>query len=124
VIGAARDARAKGDPVGAALLAQLERERRWYEMHQAAMWNRARAAGQTDMAAAEHGPLLGWNTVLDSRTSAECKSADGWNFYAASMPNIGYPGSVHPHCRCFPGPAHPGGRMLPGGRAPRYARAA
>jgi hypothetical protein len=121
---AASDARAKGKPALAAVRDHLAKERRWYEQHQAAMWNRARAAGQTDMAAAEHGPLLGWNTVIDKRTSAECKAADGWNFHAASMPDIGFPGAVHPGCRCFPSAPHPGGRLLPGSRAPRYARAA
>lgn len=112
VLGAVRDGQAAGRM--AAVTAQLGRERRFYAQHQAAMWNRARAAGQTDLAAAEHGSLLGWNTVRDSKTSAECKAADGWNFYATAMPDIGFPGGVHPHCRCFPGPPHPGARLLPG----------
>jgi hypothetical protein len=124
VMGAARDARAKGEPVGAAIRAQLAKERRFYEQHQAAMWNRAAAAGKTDMAAAEHGNLLGWNTVIDERTSAECRAADGWNYYASSMPDIGWPGATHEHCRCFPSAPHRGGRLLPGSRPPRYARAA
>jgi hypothetical protein len=124
VMGAARDARAKGEPVGAAIRAQLAKERRYYEQHQAAMWNRAAAAGKTDMAALEHGNLLGWNTVIDERTSADCRAADGWNYYASSMPDIGFPGSVHERCRCFPSAPHPRGRVLPGSRPPRYARAA
>jgi hypothetical protein len=124
VMGAARDARAKGEPAGAAIRAQLAKERRWYEMHQAAMWNRARAAGQTDMAAAEHGNLLGWLTRIDDRTSAECRAASGKNYYASRMPDIGFPGSVHPSCRCMPAAPWPGGRLLPGSRPPRYARAA
>lgn len=123
VMGAVRDARAKGTPVTAAVRAQLERERRFYGMHQAAMWNRARAAGQTDMAAAEHGDLLGWNTVIDDRTSAECRAADGKNYRASRMPDIGFPGSAHPACRCFPGPARPGAPLLPS-RGKRFARAA
>jgi hypothetical protein len=124
VMGAARDARAKGEPVSAAIRAQLAKERRWYEQHQAAMWNRATAAGKTDMAALEHGNFLGWNTVIDERTSADCRAADGWNYYASSMPDISFPGSVHEHCRCFPSAPHPRGRLLPGSRPPRYARAA
>jgi hypothetical protein len=123
VLVAGRDARAKGEPVEAARQAALERERRWYEAHRAAMWNRAAAAGKTDMAAAEHGPLLGWNAILDRRVSAECRAADGKNYYASSMPDIGYPGAVHPSCRCFPSAPHPGGKLLPGSTAPRYARA-
>jgi hypothetical protein len=124
VLGAARDARAKGEPVGVAIRAQLAKERRYYEQHQAAMWNRAAAAGKTDMAAAEHGNLLGWLTRIDDRTSAECRAASGKNYYASRMPDIGFPGSVHPSCRCMPVAPHPGGRLLPGSRPPRYARAA
>jgi hypothetical protein len=120
---AAREARAKGQPMTEAIQAQVAREQRWYSAHQAAMWNRARAAGQTDIAAAEHGDLLGWNTVLDSRTSAECRAADGWNYYASAMPDIGFPGATHEHCRCFPSAPHPGSRLLPS-RAATYARAA
>jgi hypothetical protein len=123
VLGAAREARAKGEPAGAAVRAQLDVERRYYAMHQAAMWNRARAAGSTDMAAAEHGDLLGWNTIRDNRASAECLAADGKNYYASAMPDIGYPGSVHPHCRCFPSAPHPGGKLLPS-RSLKFARAA
>lgn len=96
--GDVREARAKGEPVGQALLDGLARERRYYNQHTAAMWNRATAAGKTDMAAAEYGPLLSWNAVMDARTSAECRNADGKNYYATAMPDIGFPGSVHPHC--------------------------
>lgn len=103
VMGAARDARAKGEPVGAAIRAHLARERRFYEQHQAAMWNRAAAAGKTDMAALEHGNLLGWNTIIDGRESLECRSADGKNYMASRIPNIGFPGAVHPFVDAFQG---------------------
>jgi hypothetical protein len=122
-MGAATAARAKGKPVLAAMRDHLAKERRWYEQHQAAMWNRARAAGQTDMAALEHGDLLGWNTIIDKRTSAECRAADGWNYHATAIPDIGLPGSVHPGCRCYPSGPHPGGRLLPS-RGQRFAKAA
>jgi F like protein len=118
-----RQARAQGKPVRTALADGLARERRYYSLHLAAMWNRAAAAGKTDMAALEHGDLLSWNAVLDGKTSAECRAADGKNYHASVMPAIGYPGSVHPHCRCYPGPARPGAPLLPG-RGSRYARAA
>jgi hypothetical protein len=118
-----KQARAQGKPVGAALSGGLARERRYYNLHTAAMWNRATAAGKTDMAAMEHGHLLGWYTVRDGKTSAECKAADRHNFHADQMPAIGWPGGVHPHCRCFPGPAWPDAPLLPSrGRA--LARAA
>lgn len=112
---AAREAQAKGQPVAAAIEAQIAREQRYYSQHQAAMWNRAAAAGKTDMAALEHGNLLGWNAVKDGHTSAECRRADGKNYMASRMPKIGFPGSVHPSCRCFPGAAHPGAPMLQSG---------
>jgi hypothetical protein len=123
VLQAAVTARSRNQPVGDAVRRQLGQERRFYEMHQQAMWNRATAAGKADLAAAEYGPLLGWNTVIDGRTSPECRAADMHNFYAAAMPRIGFPGAVHPHCRCFPGPPYPGARLLPAQRTV-FARAA
>ena len=95
----------------------LARERRYYGMHLAAMWQRATAAGKTDMEAATHGRLLGWYTVIDKKTSAECFAADHHNFYADRMPDIGWPGGgPHPNCRCFPGAPWPGAPLLPGRR--------
>lgn len=110
VLGAAREARAKGEPVGAAVRGALATERRYYSQHQAAMWNRATAAGQVDLEAAVHGRILGWHTVIDSRTSAECKAADKRNFYADRMPDIGWPGGVHPFAGAFPGQSGQGRR--------------
>ena len=107
-------ARAQGKPVSAALLDGLARERRYYGLHVAAMWQRATAAGKTDMAALEHGRLLGWYTVIDGKTSAECRAADHHNFYADRMPDIGWPGGgPHPNCRCWAGPPWPGAPLLP-----------
>jgi hypothetical protein len=123
VLGAARGARSKGLPVIAAVQAQLAKERRFYSQHMAAMWNRAAAAGKTDMAAAEHGDLLGWLAMKSATTSPECKAASGWNYHASAMPDIGYPGSVHPHCKCIPVAPWPGGKLLPS-RGARFARAA
>lgn len=99
--GDVRQARAQGKPVARALLDGLARERRYYGLHVAAMWNRATAAGKVDMEAATHGDLLRWNTVLDSRTSPECRAMDGRLFRASRMPAIGFPGAVHPSCRCY-----------------------
>lgn len=44
--------------------------------------------------------LLGWLSRRDSRTTKECRAADGRNFDPKSIPPIGYPGAVHPNCRC------------------------
>lgn len=106
-------ARSRGQTARQALAEAIPRERRWFSAHIAASWQRAVAAAQVDLAAASYGPLLGWYTVRDSRTSAECMAADGRNFSPEAMPRIGWPGAVHPHCRCYPGPAHIGARMLP-----------
>jgi len=113
--GDVRQARAQGKPVGAAMLDGLARERRYYSQHTAAMWQRATSAGKVDMAALEHGRLLGWYAIRgDGKTSAECKAADRHNFYADRMPDIGWPGSgPHPNCRCWAGPAWPGAPLLP-----------
>lgn len=73
-----------------------------YRAHLAAQANRARAAVAVDRAARRFGPVLGWRAVMDSRTSAECRRADGKNFQLTSRPLIGWPGSVHPQCRCRP----------------------
>jgi hypothetical protein len=123
VADAAQEARSKGEPVTAAMDAQVTREQRFYFLHRQAMWSRAQAAMSTDMAALEYGPLLGWKAVLDNRTSPECKNANGRNFYATAMPDIGFPGSVHLACRCRAVAPWPGGKLLPSIGA-RYARAA
>ena len=114
-----RTARSRGQNIGQALAAGIARERRYFGQHLNAIRNRMQAAMNTDIASWSYGDLLGWNTVQDSRTSPECRAADGMNFYASSPPLIGYPGAVHPHCRCYPGPAHVGGRMLPSAGEPQ-----
>jgi hypothetical protein len=116
------EARSRGEGIRQALAAGMARERRYFGQHRDAIWQRAQAAMNVDMAAWNYGDLLGWRTVLDSRTSADCRAANGANFYASSPPLIGYPGSVHPHCRCYAGPPRIGARMLPSARA--YAKAA
>ncbi len=105
-------ARSHGQPLHQALADAIARERRYFGQHLDAMWNRARAAAQVDLAVMTYGNLIGWNTVLDARTSAECRAADGKNFEATAQPLIGWPGAVHPHCRCYPGPPVRGARML------------
>jgi uncharacterized protein with gpF-like domain len=105
-------ARSRGQTARQALAEALPRERRYFGQHIEAAWQRARAAAQVDSTAASYGPVLGWYTVRDRRTSAECLAANGKNFRADVMPAIGWPGAVHNHCRCYPGPPVPGARML------------
>lgn len=94
------------------MAAALVREVRYYGQHQEAIWARQRAAAQADSAAMDYGALLGWYTVHDSRTSAECRAADRHNFRVDKMPSIGFPGGVHIHCRCMPGPPFPGAPLV------------
>ena len=109
-------ARAEGRPLGTALRDAVAREKRYYGQHLDAINQRMEAASRVDARAAEYGPLLGWYTVRDRRTSAECLAANGKNFYSYSMPLIGYPGGVHPHCRCYPGRPYAGAAILPSAR--------
>lgn len=80
--------------------------------HLAARRKRLDAAGRTAKAAQRWGPLLGWYRDPESNSEAECRIADGANFYADEATIIGLPGSVHPHCACVAGPPHPDGEMV------------
>lgn len=117
-------ARAHGQPLDNVVSLAIARERRYFSQHLQAIYTRSVAAARVDTAAGIYGRLLGWHTLLDARTSAECKAANGKNFYADSMPLIGYPGTVHPHCRCLPGVPFEGARMLPSVQALRRGRIA
>lgn len=81
-------------------------ERRWFDQHLAAAENRRNTAVQVDAAAAKSGLKLGWYATLDRRTTPECRAANGKNFDITQPPPIGYPGAVHPFCRCKAGPPH------------------
>jgi SPP1 gp7 family putative phage head morphogenesis protein len=107
------DARSHGEPIRQAVRDALATERRYMTLHINASARRVTAATTVDGAAEAYGPLLSWNAVMDARTTAECRAADGKSFYAAIPPTIGYPGTVHPHCRCTPGPPRPGAPVLP-----------
>jgi len=100
-------------PIATALDAGVTRERRFYGQHLMAIWARQKAGAQADSSAQDYGRMLGWHTVIDGKTSRECRRADGKNFYVDRMPLIGYPGSVHPSCRCEPGEPFDDGAILP-----------
>lgn len=104
-------------------------EMRFYRMHLQAQENRRRAAAVVDRVArpvdmqAAYGPaappgeggtvmLAGWRARLDLRTSPECRAADGCNFRVDVPPVIGYPGTVHLHCRCVPVAPYKGAPVL------------
>ena len=86
-------------------------ERRNFLLHVQSQRIRSSAAVAVDRMARQLGtPELGWYTVLDARTSPECRAANGTNFDVGVRPVIGYPGAVHPSCRCKPGKPHAGGQ--------------
>lgn len=87
---------------GMSMRAALGAERPNLSAHLGAKANRKRAAAAVDAQTASHGYTLGWKAQMDERTSAECRRANGRNFSALSRPLIGWPGTVHPHCRCAP----------------------
>ena len=106
-------ARSQNQPVMGAIAAVIGTERRYLSQHVAASQGRVRAATAVDGMAATHGNLLGWKTVKDKRTTAECYDADGKNFRAGKPPLIGFPGATHPNCRCIPVKPFKGAPVLP-----------
>jgi hypothetical protein len=80
----------------------LNAERRYLDQHLEASAGRVEAAQQVEFAirTVGQGVFLGWKARMDDRTSSECRLANGRNFDASRIPPIGYPGTVHPHCRC------------------------
>lgn len=97
---------------GASMEDAILAEKRYYVAHQGADLKRTLNAQRVDNATATYGPLLGWHATIDGRTDPECRKANGGNFEAGRPPVIGYPGSVHPSCRCVPGPPFPRGKRL------------
>jgi SPP1 gp7 family putative phage head morphogenesis protein len=99
----------------------LVAEERYFEQHLEAEDNRLRVAQLVDLTAEvmQHRMtpltegLLGWRSVMDSRTTKECAFCNGKNFRADQMPMWGYPGSTHPRCRCSIVPAIPGAPLIP-----------
>lgn len=104
----------------------LRAERRYLAQHLAAERTRVQAAGRVDVAAAEHGPILGWYAKQDAITSRACRRAHGRNYRADRPPVlpaseeghrvVGFPGTPHGGaCRCVPGRPWPGGVLMPPG---------
>lgn len=97
---------------GQDLLEAIDTEIPNWRSHLVASDRRLQAARQVRMAALAHGRVLGWYAVMDERTTAECRAADHRNFRADLPPVIGYPGGVHPRCRCRPGPPWPSSGLV------------
>lgn len=90
----------------------LKRELGFWKAHTAASARRMTVARRIDASRKLYGDVLGWYATMDNRTTAECRAADHRNFNALQPPVIGFPGSVHPRCRCLPGPPFPGAKMV------------
>lgn len=90
----------------------VARELTLWQAHRRAQARRLRMARRVDEQRWLHGELLGWHATLDRRTSGECRAADGRNFYSLRAPVIGYPGTVHMHCRCQPGAPFVGAKLV------------
>lgn len=90
---------------GASPVEAMKKERTFFDQHMNAVQNRQHSAVRIDQMARRFGPELGWYAKMDSLTSDECREANGKNFVVTRVPPIGYPGTVHPHCRCRPGKA-------------------
>jgi SPP1 gp7 family putative phage head morphogenesis protein len=93
---------------------QQNQEQMYWHMHNKATIRRNDMARAVDRMYAVHGVqgMLGWHATMDVRTSAECRAAHGKNFKLLEPPVIGYPGTVHPNCRCTPGLVWPGAKMV------------
>lgn len=83
--------------------AELVKEKEFFNQHLDAGRRRHESGVEVDRASARYGPRLGWHAKMDARTSEECRQANGRNFEASRIPAIGFPGAVHPFCRCKPG---------------------
>lgn len=82
---------------------ELADEKTYFNQHLDAGRRRHESGKDVDRASARYGPRLGWHAKMDARTSEECRQANGRNFDASRIPAIGFPGAVHPFCRCKPG---------------------
>lgn len=81
-------------------------ESRYTKQHLLAKANRSATATTIDADARKYGKTLGWYSKMDSRTTEECRYANGRNFEVDRRPPMGYPGAVHTNCRCRSGPPH------------------
>lgn len=90
-------------------------ERALFGAHLAAERRRFEAGRAIDAAAAKYGPVLGWWSQRDERTTPACFAAHGSNFSALTPPAMGWPGTIHAgQCRCRPVKPWPGGDFLDG----------
>lgn len=97
---------------GKSLRESFAAERGNLAAHREARRKRLAIAKSVDAASERFGTLLGWSAVIDNRTTSDCREANGKNFRADQRPARGFPGGVHPHCRCVPRAPFPNARTL------------
>lgn len=97
---------------GQTLKQAVSTERPNTRAHEQARRNRLNTAVEMQRLSDLFGPLLGWYRDPLSDSESECVQADGHNFDPAVGTVIGFPGSVHPHCRCVAGPPIDDGGMV------------
>lgn len=111
-----------------AVAGAISRELQYWRQHVQAGTRREQAAALADSTATTGGvpvqaggkpvTVLGWRAVIDNRTDAACRAANGKNWILQRPPRIGIPGTVHPACRCMPVPPYPTRRLVDGGLLP------
>jgi len=84
---------------GRELATAARQERAWLDAHRRAQANRIQVAAHMDELA-QQSPWLEWHAVLDDRTTPDCRAMHGRIFTLDVPPAIGWPGAVHPRCRC------------------------
>ncbi|MFI0406612.1 hypothetical protein [Actinomadura sp. 3N508] len=94
--------RPRRQSVADAVRQAMPTELRYLRQHLAAQANRRRTATEVDRLAAIYGDRLGWSTVHDGSTTADCRHAHRQDFLVSNPPRMGLPGAVHPRCRCRP----------------------
>ncbi|MBO2459817.1 hypothetical protein [Actinomadura violacea] len=99
---AAVKARARRESEADAIRKAMRAERRYLSQHLAAQRNRVAARREVERMVAIHGDRLGWFAVRDGATTSDCSHAHGRDFLVSWPPSIGFPGAVHPRCRCRP----------------------
>lgn len=92
--------------------AQMKKERVYFQAHKRVAKHREDHLGLIDEATRRFGDTLSWRSVMDERTTHECRAAHNKNFHVSNPPAIGLPGTVHPLCRCSVGPPNPGGDFV------------
>lgn len=94
---------AAAEAAGRDLAPALAQERAWLAAHRDAQANRINVAAHMDELA-QQSPWLEWHAVLDDRTTPDCRAMHGAIFTLDVPPAIGWPGAVHPRCRCWATP--------------------